>query len=220
MITMFVGEWSAEFEQECQATIAQRLTGPRDGMGFRARAHGIKLLGGLQPSLQACAIKRVLQVNRAKFAEHMNDFVLANVRGIRHGRSPVTGQSARVLMQEPRVFQHQCTNRVDIAAPDCIRHSASSGHTRPTRQTITAGENQLRIRKLGVFRRDCFGMMFLKLRKRRGLALLDGAKQVFCLVFELFKVRTNGKVTICQDGPPLVVPVVRCLGRKGDSQCL
>src|SRR6476660_7032652 len=63
-ITVLVSEWSAEFEQECQATIAQSLTGPHDGIGFRARAHGIKLLGGLQPSLQARAIKRVLQVNR------------------------------------------------------------------------------------------------------------------------------------------------------------
>jgi len=123
-------------------------------------------------------------------------------------------------MQEPRVFQHQGTNGVDIATPDCIRHSAGSGHTRPTRQTVTAGENKLRIRKLGVFWRDSFGMMFLKLCKRRRLALLNGAQQVFCLVFELFKIRTNGKVTICQDGPPLVVPVVRCLGRKGDSQYL
>ena len=63
---MFVGEWSAEFEQECQATIVQRLTRAHHGIGFRTRAHGIKLPGGFKPSLQAGAIKRVLQVNRAK----------------------------------------------------------------------------------------------------------------------------------------------------------
>src|SRR5882757_8281308 len=79
-VTMLAGEWSAEFEQESQATFVQRLTGSHYGIGFRARPHGIKLLGGLQPSLQACAIKRVLQVNRAKFPQHLNDFVLANVR--------------------------------------------------------------------------------------------------------------------------------------------
>src|SRR5947209_4159220 len=56
-ITMLVGKWSAECEQERQTTIVQRLTGTHYGIGFRARAHGIKLLGGLQPSLQACAIK-------------------------------------------------------------------------------------------------------------------------------------------------------------------
>jgi hypothetical protein len=158
---MLVGEWSAEFEQERQATIAQRLTWPHDGMGFRARAHGIKLPRCLQPSLQACAIKRVLQVNRAKLAQHLNDFVLANIRGVRHRRAPVARQSARVLMEEPRVVQHQFANRVDIAAPNCICHPAGGGHTRPTRKTVTAGENKLRIRKLSFFWRDCFGMMFL-----------------------------------------------------------
>src|SRR5437899_12039935 len=128
-------------------------------------------------------------------------------------------------MDQLWIVQHQFAHSFDIAAPDCICHPAGKHQPRPTRQPVTPGKRKLRVGQFGGVWIGWLGVMSLQLCQRGRFTLLDGAEQVVGLVFELFKVRADGKVTICKltvfrltschDGPPwVVVPVVRCLGRK------
>jgi hypothetical protein len=50
------------------------------------------------------------------------------------------------------------------------------------------------------------------------VAAMNGVQQIFGLMSQLFKVRTDGKVATCHDGPPLwSCPWSAVQGEKGDS---
>jgi hypothetical protein len=96
----------------------------------------------------------MLHVSGAQPVQHLDDLVLANVCGIRHGRAPATVRApACRLVDEPRIAQNQFANRFRIAAPDGVRHAAGDDQPRPARQPLTSRKDKLRIGQLGVLDR-------------------------------------------------------------------
>src|SRR5689334_14662966 len=110
---------------------------------------------------------------------------------------------------------YQLTHGFHVAAPDRIRHAACQYQPGPARQSVAAGQRQLRMRKPGFAGFRWFGMMLAQLRNRSSIAGVDLAQQVFGLVFELIEVGENRKMQIGHYGPPWSLPGVRWFGRKG-----
>ena len=138
---MLVGKFGAEFEQERQTLRVQRFTWAHHAAGCGTCAHGVQVTRGLDLALQTGAVECVLNVRRAEITEHLYDRVLADVRGIRHRRTPVAvRQTTGGVVQEPRISQHQVANCIDISAPDGVGHAAGGDEARPAWQAVAAGQ--------------------------------------------------------------------------------
>jgi len=230
-VALLVGKFCAQFEQQCEPIRLQRLTRPHHQSRDDARPHGVQVPCSFELALQTCTIKCVLQIFGTQVAQHGDDRILPDIGGVRHGWPPVAvGHAARAFMQQPRSPQHQLADGVDIASPDRIGHAAGVDQPRPAREAVAARQRGLNVGEFGGCGLDFPGMMLAQFCNRGRIALLYRAQQILGLMPELIEVGTNGKVTIDKFTSRLtggairhgrtsfvVMPGVRCSGRKGGS---
>jgi hypothetical protein len=173
--------------------------------------------GRLELSLQACTLEGELQIVGTQTPQELDDAVATEVGRIRHRRSPVALDAARVLLHQPRMPRHQRAHRFEVVAADRIGHPAREHEPRPARHAVAPRERMLRIGQPRVRRIDRPRMVTTQLVDGVWLAAPDGAEQITRLMLQLIEVRPDGKMAsghtsllICARCPP-----VRAKGGSG-----
>src|ERR1700692_1157616 len=98
--------------------------------------------------------------------------------------------------------QYEVAHRLEIVAPDRVDELASKHQTRPARRLVAAREQEPRVGELGFRGIDFLRLTLREVSYRGRIAAANRAKEVLCLVLQLFQVGANGKMTSGHDEPP------------------
>jgi hypothetical protein len=92
------------------------------------------------------------------------------------------------------MFGDKRSDGFDIVAADGVDQVASLFQARSAWYAVAACEYELCVGVLGILRSDLLGMVFVEYCDRFGIATVDVAQEIFCLMPELFEVRTDRDV--------------------------
>src|SRR5262249_31567863 len=114
--------------------------------GERIAHHFVKHSRCCDFALECCPIDCMLKISRTQIMQEADDFIATKVSSITQRRTPVAGAcTARIFMNQVRVFGHELTNDFDIITPYCIDQMTSLSQPRPTSDAVTPRQSKLRI---------------------------------------------------------------------------
>ena len=147
--------------------------------------------------------------------QEADDAVAAEVRRVRHRRTPVAvGANQDVLVDQRRIPRDERAHRVDVVAPDRVGELHGVDEPRPARCPIAPREHELRVGQLRGRGVDRFGMELAQLGDRSRVAGVDGAEEFLGLAVKLIEVGPDGQAADGHDEPPSMSPWSAGVGQR------